>query len=101
MIPRQQYSSATTIPAPLPPPATTHTQSPITAPDTPPGVIPHTRPALTGFCDVLHGGGHVVVPLGLLGQLGPLHQLVLVRRHDFCQTEEQEQLSHVSTHIQC
>lgn len=37
--------------------------------------------APTGFCDTLHGGGHVVIALGLFGQLGPLHQLVLVGGH--------------------
>ena len=32
-----------------------------------------------GLGDCLHGGGHVVVPLRLLGQLGALDLLLLVR----------------------
>ena len=28
--------------------------------------------------DRLHGGGHVVVALGLLGELGPLYQFILL-----------------------
>ena len=32
-----------------------------------------------GLGDGLHGGGHVVVPLRLLGQLGALDLLLLVR----------------------
>ena len=35
-----------------------------------------------GLSDGLHGGGHVVVPLRLLGQLGALDLLLLVRERE-------------------
>ncbi len=37
-----------------------------------------------GLGDALHAGGHVVVALGLLGQLGPLNQFILVGHVCLC-----------------
>ena len=52
-----------------------------------------------GLGDGLHGRGHVVVPLGLLGQLGALDLLLLVG-HVECEGENDDDVGNAKNKLQ-